>query len=128
MTSFLRSILVTAALLVAPAAMAGDIRDWDAAGFAAAQTAGTPVLIHVTAPWCPTCRAQKPVLEQLAADPANDDLLVFEVDFDSRKDVLRGFGVRQQSTLIAFKGATEVARSVGVTSRDGIAALVAKTK
>ncbi len=106
-------------------ALGGELRPWDAAAFDAAQAAGQPVLIHVTAPWCPTCRAQKPTVEALAADPAHPDLLVLDVDFDSQKDVLRRFGVRQQSTLIAFDDGVETGRSVGVTQPGQITALVA---
>lgn len=125
---FLRTLLTAGALLLAPAAMAGEIREWDAGAFAAAQAAGKPVVVHVTAPWCPTCRAQKPVVEQLVEEPANADLTVFDVDFDSQKGVLRQFGVRQQSTLIAFRGAEEVTRSVGVTNPDQIAELFSATR
>ena len=82
----------------------------------------------MTAPWCPTCRAQKPSIESLVSSPEHPDLLVLEVDFDSQKDVLRQFNVRQQSTLIAFAGTREVGRTVGVTDPYGIFALVEKTR
>jgi thiol-disulfide isomerase/thioredoxin len=108
--------------------MAGEIAPWDAARFAALQAEGRPILIHVTAPWCPTCRAQHPVVSDLAGASENADLVVFDVDFDSQKDVLRQFNVRQQSTLIAFRGADEQARAVGITDPKAIAALVAETR
>ncbi len=85
------------------------------AAFEAAQKAGGPILIHITAPWCPTCKAQKPILARLTADPKFGALTVFDVDFDSQKSAVAGFGARSQSTLIAFKGAQEVGRSVGDT-------------
>jgi hypothetical protein len=49
------------------------------------------------------------------------------VDFDRQKDVVKFFQARMQSTLIAFKGATEAGRSVGDTNRASIAALLDKT-
>ncbi len=116
------------ALAVATPAAAGTIKPWDAAAFAEAQAADTPILIHVTAGWCPTCHAQTPVVSSLAADPANPDLVVFDVDFDSQKDILRRFNVRAQSTMIAFHGADERARAVGVTDPAAITALVAETR
>ena len=51
----------------------------------------------------------------------------FIVDFDAQKDAVKYFGVRTQSTLIAFKGLTETGRSVGDTERSSIAALLNKT-
>jgi len=48
------------------------------------------------------------------------------VDFDAAKDVLRRFRVQHQSTLIMFKGRTEVGRSTGDTDPNRIQALVSK--
>lgn len=121
-------LAVLATLMFAPLAIAGEIAPWDASRFTALQAEGRPVVVHVTAPWCPTCRAQHPILSELAAAPDNAELVVFEVDFDSQKDVLRQFNVRQQSTLIAFDGAEERARAVGITDRAAIAALVAEAR
>lgn len=92
--------------------------------FGEAQAAGKSILIDVTAPWCPTCRQQKPTLA--AIEKERPSLLVFDVDFDSAKDVLRQFRVRSQSTLIVFKGKDEVARSTAETDPARLRALVAK--
>ena len=37
--------------------------------FAAAQNASNPILVEITASWCPTCKAQKPILNKLESDP-----------------------------------------------------------
>lgn len=97
---------------------------YDAKAFAEAQAAGKSILIDVHAPWCPTCTQQKPVIESL--EKANPKLVVFLVDFDTAKDALKQFKVQYQSTLIAFKGKAEVARSTGDTDPQVIGALVAK--
>ena len=94
--------------------------------FEAAERAGGPILVDVAASWCPTCRAQAPILDQLVSEPKFKNLQVFVLDFDSQKDALRMFGVQQQSTLIVFNGATEVGRSVGDTGKASIEALLAK--
>jgi hypothetical protein len=49
------------------------------------------------------------------------------IDFDSEKPLLSKYKVGMQSTLIAFKGISEVGRSVGDTTRPGIEGLVKKT-
>jgi len=97
---------------------------YDAAAVAAAQQAGKSVLIHVSAPWCSTCKAQKPILDKLAADPQFKDVAMFELDFDTGGEALRALNVRSQSTLIAYKGETETGRSAGDTDADSIAALL----
>ena len=56
-------------------------------------------------------------------NPKYRNVAYFVIDFDSQKDLVKRFGVRMQSTLIAFKGSQEEARSVGDTHRKSIAAL-----
>ena len=126
-----RQILKSAAALslvgvVAPVA-ATESANYSAAAFEAAKGEGRPILIAIHASWCPTCRAQAPILSAIEKDPKYSKLLALRVDFDAQADVVRAFGARQQSTLIAFHGATETGRSVGDTNADSIAALVAHT-
>lgn len=108
------------------AAQAAGPQPFDGKAFAAAQTAGKPILVEIHASWCPTCKAQTPILARLEGQDKFRNLVVFRVDFDSQKDAVRAFGARMQSTLIAFKGKQEVARSVGDTNESSIAALLGK--
>ena len=78
------------------------------------------------APWCPVCKAQAPILSKLLSDPRFKNMVAFSVDFDSQKDLLQKFGVRQQSTLIVFKGKAESGRSTGDTKESSIESLLAK--
>jgi hypothetical protein len=48
------------------------------------------------------------------------------VDFDTQKEALHRLNVQKQSTLVVFKGKVEVARAVGITSREEIDALMKK--
>lgn len=115
-----------AALVATPALAATEI-PYTPAAFQAAQAANEPIVVWVHATWCPTCAKQAPILSKLEAEPAYKALKVFKVDFDSQKDVVRAFGVQMQSTLIAFHGAKEAARSTGQTNEDAIRDVVAKT-
>jgi len=126
---FGRIAMIAATLLVCVGSVhAAERKTFDAADFAAAQTKGDRILVDISATWCPTCKAQKPTIESLAAAPENADLVIYDVDFDSMKDVVRGFGAQMQSTLISYLGATETARSVGDTDPTSIAALVASNR
>ncbi len=102
---------------------AADVVPFDQARFEAAQKEGRSILVDITAPWCPTCKAQKPVLENLAARPDFKDLTIFTVDFDTQKQTIAALKASSQSTLIAFKGSRETARSVGDTQAASIKAL-----
>jgi thioredoxin 1 len=101
-------------------------KPFDQAAFAAAENSGAPVLIHVLATWCETCAAQREVLNKLRADPAYKAFVVFNVDFDAEKAIMRTFGAQSRSTLIVFKGKTEVGRLVGDTREASITALMKK--
>lgn len=123
------ALAVTLALLAMPMASAGTARAADAmaftpAAFEAAKSSGKPILIDVTAPWCPTCRAQQPILTKLLADVAYRDLAVFRIDYDGQKAALRKLGVSAQGTLIAYRGGREAGRSTGDTDASSIKALV----
>ena len=87
---------------------------------------GQPVLVSIHADWCPTCRAQAPVLSKLLKQNEYQKINALRVDFDQQKDVLKALKVDRQSTLIVFKAGQEVGRSLGDTSEDAIAALLKK--
>ena len=116
--------LAGAALLAFNSGYAAERQPYSSSAFEAAQAAGARILVDITASWCPTCKAQKPIVDSLAAKPENADLVIFDVDFDAEKDVVRGFNARMQSTLIAFRGSTETGRSVGDTDPGSIEALI----
>ena len=125
-----RSVLfaaVVASVTAVTPALAASPQPFDAKLFADAQKAGRPILIAIHATWCPTCKAQAPILGELTTDPKFKNLVYLTVDFDSEKDLVKRFGARMQSTLIAFKGDKEEGRSVGDTNPKSIAALLNKT-
>lgn len=112
--------LALATLPISSAAQALETKAFTPAAFEAAKKAGLPILVEVSAPWCPVCKVQKPILSELKAQPRFGKLAIFEVDFDSQKDALKMLGVQKQSTLISYKGDREVGRSTGVTDRAAI--------
>ena len=122
--SALLVLLACFVLLGSPPASAAEWKDFDEAAFAAAQKEGKPILVDVFAAWCPTCRAQNPILVQLTREPKFKDLIAFKVDFDTQKDALRALNAQRQSTLIVFKGEKETGRSVGDTNPGSIEALL----
>ena len=127
---FFGGTLVAVALLTAgmlKSVWASTTVPYSAEAFKAAQASGSPILVEIHADWCPTCKAQAPILDKLTADPKFKDLKVFRVDFDAMKPALQQFGAQMQSTLIVFKGSAEKGRSVGDTKQASIAALLDKS-
>jgi thioredoxin 1 len=128
MPSNRRGFLLGLALATAGAsfARAADRMRYEDHAFASAIASGKPVLVHVTAPWCVECNAQKPIVARIAERPEFKELTIVDVNFDTQKDALRGLKVQQQSTLIVFKNKAEIARLVGDTREEKIEALMKK--
>jgi thiol-disulfide isomerase/thioredoxin len=115
---------LAAAALLAFSVVSHAAQPFDDESFKQAQAAGKTILVDVTASWCPTCRRQRPIIEQIEKEKPN--LVIYEVDFDTAKDTLKRFRVQQQSTLIVFKGIKEISRSTGDTDPARIRALIAQ--
>jgi len=120
-------LALAATLSFAPPVLAAQKQKFDQKAFEAAQAAGHPILIDVSAPWCPVCWAQAPIIARLASEPRMKSLAIFTVDFDSQKELLRRLKVQKQSTLIVYKGGKEVGRSTGDTNAGRIEALLNKS-
>ena len=105
---------------------AAETAPFTPAAFEAAQKAGKPILIDISATWCTTCKAQALILNKLFSEPKFEELPVFDIDVDSQKDAMRTFGAKDRATLIVFKGSQEVGRSMFDTNRDSIEALLTK--
>ena len=117
------AIVVVAAIAPAPAS-AAEVRPFSPQAFAAAQRAGRAILVDVHADWCPVCRAQDQALGPLLKRNEFKNLVVLKLDFDKHSQYWRAMGVRQQSTLIVFKGRNEVAREVAETDAEALAVLI----
>lgn len=89
---------------------------YDEAEFMMAQKKGKTIVVDVYADWCPTCRAQAPILEELRNEKQTPDVLFVKVNFDDENDFLRDNRIARQSTVLVFKGMDEVARSIAETS------------
>lgn len=126
MTRRAATALAIGVMFFSGAALAFAANKFEQKSFETALKSGKPVLVHVSAPWCPTCRAQAPILEKLRSDNRFNALQAFDVDFDSQKDALRTLKVNSQSTIIVFKGGVEAGRSAGDTNPASIEALLAK--
>jgi thioredoxin 1 len=59
------------------------------------------VVFH--ADWCPTCRAQAPVLKELTQSPELMVVTLFIANFDTEKVLERSLWISKQSTIVVFK-------------------------
>jgi thioredoxin 1 len=94
-------------------ALAGETVPFSQAAFEAAQTSGKPILIEVSAPWCPICKTQKPILAKLAAEPRFKNLQIFDIDFDTQKSLLKRLQGRNRIRTVGRRDAARMDRRAG---------------
>ena len=125
MKLFARLLALLAAGSMALAALASTA-PFDKAAFDTAVAAGEPVIVQFHADWCPTCRAQAPIVAELLREPRMKDVKLFIADFDKEKDLKKALTVYSQSTFVVFKGGKEVARQTGQTQKSVIESVFVK--
>ena len=123
--------LIVAGFLAALAqgpAIAGEWWKYSDESFKKLQAEGKPILVEINADWCPICAKQRPIIDRLTSTESLKNINILIVSFDGQKDVVRAFGATQQATLIVFKGAKEVGRSIGETDTLAIKDLLEKAE
>lgn len=86
-------------------------------------TAEGVCLVDFNARWCGPCKAQAPILEELA-DAFADRAAVAEVDVSENREIAQRFGIQSIPTLVVFKKGHEQERFVGLQPRDVLAGAI----
>ncbi|MFO0678029.1 MAG: thioredoxin domain-containing protein [Polyangiaceae bacterium] len=86
-----------------------------------------PYVLEFGAAWCPPCKVLLAALERFADETAGT-VRVGALDVDDSPDVTTRYAVRGAPTVLVFVGGREVLRHVGATTKENIAALVARAR
>jgi thioredoxin 1 len=73
--------------------------------------------VDFNAPWCGPCKAQAPIIQQIA-DEFGDRIVVAEIDVSENRQVAKQFGIYSIPTLVIMKNGREHQRFVGMQPRD----------
>ncbi len=85
-------------------------------------TANGTVLVDFFANWCGPCKMLAPVLEKLADEMPEIDIL--KIDVDAVPDVAKDYGIMSIPTLILFKEGVETDKQVGYMNLDQLKSFV----
>ncbi|MBQ7718297.1 MAG: thioredoxin [Clostridia bacterium] len=80
-----------------------------------------PVLIDFYADWCGPCKMIAPEIEELESE-MGDKAVFCKINVDDAESIALSLGIDAIPTIIIFKNGSEAARSVGLVSKDQLAA------
>ena len=88
------------------------------------QKSGKTIVIHSWNKYCATCATQFKVFDQALKDFKNVEFMFYEQN--RNKDIAKSLGVQYWTTIVVYKGKDEIAREIGLTSKDQIYELIKK--
>lgn len=94
---YAKPVLALALSTLAALASAGSSEAYTQKRFDELAAQDKPTLVSVHADWCPTYKAQKPVLHELMGQPEFKNVTELVVDFDAQKPVVQQYKVAAQS-------------------------------
>jgi thioredoxin 1 len=75
-----------------------------------------PVIVDFHALWCGPCKAQSPVLKELAME-LNDKIRVIKIDVDQNKEIAARYQIQSVPTIMIFKNSNIIYKQSGVHSK-----------
>lgn len=82
------------------------------------ETAKGKVLVDFFATWCGPCKMLAPIVEKVASE--HEDINVLKIDVDEVPDVAAKYGIRSIPTLILFEDGKAVDMKLGYMPEESV--------
>jgi thioredoxin 1 len=115
-------LVVIAGTLSTPAF--ADFVTFEKTKFESLLKSNAPVVVHTHEWWCPTCRVQAGVLEELQKDPKFAKVMMLRASAGTDREALAPYKVTGRSIILVFAGGKQIGRLDWVTDAAQIRALV----
>lgn len=79
-------------------------------------------IVDFWAEWCGPCRMLGPILDSVAKE--RTDIQVVKVDVDSNSELSTQYGIRSIPAVFVFKNGEQINKFVGVKSKEDILKLI----
>jgi thioredoxin 1 len=88
------------------------------------KTESKTIIVDFMANWCGPCRALGPILDQLAQE--HPDIQVVKVNVDENSELSAEYGIRSIPSVYVFKSNEMVDKFVGLKSKEDILKIISK--
>jgi len=82
-------------------------------GFDKALASGQLLMVDFWAPWCGPCQRLGPVIEAIAEDFEDKNVIIGKVNTDDHPTLSARYGIKSIPTVIFFKNGQEIERKIG---------------
>ena len=117
------NLLAVSAIFYAVVASA-DFKSFSQAEYDMALKQGKTLVVDFHADWCPTCKTQAPLLNEIVNMPGYENVVALKANYDTEKELKKSLKVSKQSTIVVFKAGQEVARQAGQTNKAELKKLI----
>ena len=92
--------------------------------FEKAKTSGKTIVVNSYEAWCGTCSKQTKILDQ--AEKEFKDVIFLSYEQSKNKNIAQLLGIKFWTTIVVYKGDSEIARIVGQTDKEIIYSVIRK--
>ena len=82
-----------------------------------------PVVVDFHALWCGPCKAQSPILKEVASE-LGDRVRVIKIDVDQNNEIANRYQIQSVPTLMIFKNGNMLWKHSGVVSKNQIVSVL----